>query len=82
MESSEFMFRQPDYLCANRGQSVDGRDGIEVRGGACGMTGMTGWLFDYDIDDEHYYMDYSTNATGNAEPIIVGMADWLIMMHL
>jgi hypothetical protein len=60
----------------NPGQHVDGAHGVEVTGRACNMSGLTGWLFDYGVDDEHYYMDYSTNSTNNAEPIIVNNGRW------
>jgi hypothetical protein len=54
------------------GQQVSGAQGIEVTGTACAMNGMTGWLFDYDPNDQHYYMDYSDNP----EPVVVGNGSW------
>jgi hypothetical protein len=58
------------------GQAVDGAQGIEVTGTSCGMNGSTGWLFDYDLNDEHYYMDYPVNSPYNAVPIIVSNGSW------
>jgi hypothetical protein len=58
------------------GQQVSGAQGIEVTGAACDMNGMTGWLFDYDLNDEHYYMDFSTSSINNADPIIVSNGNW------
>jgi hypothetical protein len=58
------------------GQAVDGAEGIEVVGKSCGMSGSTGWLFDYDLSDEHYYMDYPVSSPNNAAPIIVSNGGW------
>jgi hypothetical protein len=59
------------------GQHVSGAQGVEVTGTACGVNnGFTGWLFDYDINDEYYYMDYPTGSRNNAAPIIVGNGGW------
>jgi hypothetical protein len=58
------------------GQHVDGAQGVEVTGKSCSMGESTGWLFDYDTNDEHYYMDYPVNSPDNAAPIIVSNGGW------
>ncbi len=46
------------------GQSVTSGPtrGVKVTGTACNLNGDTGWLFDHDLNDGYYYLDYSTNS--------------------
>ena len=36
--------------------------GVDVTGTACNLNGSTGWLFDHDLGDGYYFLDYSTNS--------------------
>jgi hypothetical protein len=57
------------------GASVNGSQGVRVAGVACNMSGQTGWLFDYDLQDHYYYMDFPVNST-DPGPIVVGNGNW------
>lgn len=63
-------------ISPSAGQHVNGAQGVEVTGKACDLDTATGWLFDYDLNDEHYYMDYPVNSPHNAAPIIVNNGSW------
>jgi hypothetical protein len=56
------------------GRSVaNGAQGIKITGTACGMSGKTGWLFDYDPNDQYFYLDYSTTLPS---PVTVNNGNW------
>lgn len=46
------------------GQSVTSSltQGVKVTGTACNLNGSTGWLFDHDLNDGYFYLDYSTSS--------------------
>ncbi len=46
------------------GQSVASSPtrGVKITGTACDLKGSTGWLFDHDLNDGYYYLDYSTDS--------------------
>ncbi len=46
--------------------AVTGRKGVLVKFAACNLDkGFTGWLFDYDPEDQTYYMSEPEPVTGN-----------------
>ena len=51
------------------GTHVNGSSGVVVQGTACGMNNKSGWLFDYDPQNQYYYMDTRT-------PTVSGNGSW------
>jgi hypothetical protein len=47
--------------------------GVKVTGTACNLNTRTGWLFDQDLDDGYYYVDYSTSFP---TPVAVNNGSW------
>lgn len=60
------------------GSSINGSRGVKVKGVACDMSGQTGWLFDYDLEDHYYYMDFPVDSTAPS-PVVVGNGTWAYM---